>query len=320
MHPTPDEATRVDFQIWSTTATLVVSDPAALPAARAELDRQLAAVDLACSRFRSDSEISMLLRTPAREVSLSPVLDEAIAAALRISSATDGLVDPTVAAAVIALGYDRDIVSMLDGLEHGMDIATAATRPAPGAGRIVHDPVRHTVLVPAGVGLDLGATAKAWAADRAAAAIAELTGCGVLLGLGGDIAVAGAAPDGGWSIAIADDHRQAESCPQARVAISSGGLATSSIAARRWRTSSGVRHHIVDPRTGENPDPYWRTVSVAAGSALDANGAATAAIVLGLSASEWLMARGLPARLVDIEGTVVTLGGWPSDDNHEVAA
>ena len=165
--------------------------------------------------------------------------------------------------------------------------------------------------MPPGVSLDLGATAKALAADRAAARIANLTGCGVLVGLGGDIAVAGPPPKGNWQVAIADDHRATSGAPQV-VSISSGGLATSSTLVRRWRTSSGWAHHIVDPRTGLNPDSRWCTASVAAATCVDANAAATAAIVLGAAAPEWLVSRGLPALLVDTDGVLLALADWPA--------
>jgi thiamine biosynthesis lipoprotein len=96
------------------------------------------------------------------------------------------------------------------------------------------------------------------------------------------------------------------------VSITAGGLATSSTIARRWRTSSGWAHHIIDPRTGRNPDPLWRTATVAAANCVDANAAATAAIVLGAAAPDWLHGRGLPALLVDIDGAATAVGGWPT--------
>ena len=101
------------------------------------------------------------------------------------------------------------------------------------------------------------------------------------------------------------------------VAISSGGLATSSTATRRWRTATGWAHHIIDPRTGRNPFPLWRTASVAAASCVDANAASTAAIVLGEDAVSWLRRNGLPALLIDEMGFLTTVAGWPVE---EVAA
>jgi thiamine biosynthesis lipoprotein len=250
----------------------------------------------------------MAISRPGRDVRLSPVLNAAMTQALRVAAATDYLVDPTVAAAVIAAGYDSDFA---DVMARAIATSTSATSPAPGAWRIHHDPDAAVLTVPAGVGIDLGATAKALAADRAAARILEMVGGGVLVGLGGDIAVAGNAPDGGWQIAIGDDHRAGSKTHQ-QVSIISGGLATSSTAARSWPTASGWAHHIIDPRTGRNPEPMWRTASVAAASCVDANAAATAAIVLGAAAPHWLRRRGLPALLVDIDGGTTAVGGWPA--------
>jgi thiamine biosynthesis lipoprotein len=70
-------------------------------------------------------------------------------------------------------------------------------------------------------------------------------------------------------------------------------------------------HHLIDPRTGEPACGPWRTVTVADESALAANLASTAALVLGAAAEPWLTGRGAPARLVHRDGTVVHLGNWP---------
>jgi thiamine biosynthesis lipoprotein len=166
------------------------------------------------------------------------------------------------------------------------------------------------------VHLDLGATAKAWAADRAASRLAGALGCGVLVGLGGDIAVAGPPPPGGWRIRVQDITGRPEdppAGPAAVVAIRDGGLATSSTTARRWRRGGDVLHHILDPRTGLPAAVHWRTVSVAAATCVDANTASTAAIIRGPQALDWLSNLGLPARLVDAAGTVRTVGGWPAE-------
>jgi thiamine biosynthesis lipoprotein ApbE len=96
-----------------------------------------------------------------------------------------------------------------------------------------------------GVLLDLGATAKALAADRAAARAAGVTGGGVLVSLGGDLAAFGDPPAGGWTVSISDDHREAIGRGEV-IGIAGGGLATSSTTVRRWHTASGVTvHHIV---------------------------------------------------------------------------
>jgi thiamine biosynthesis lipoprotein len=180
----------------------------------------------------------------------------------------------------------------------------------------------RTLIMPRGVRLDLGATAKAWAADRSAARIAAWAGGGVLVSLGGDIAVAGQAPAEGWRIRVQDVTGVPEDPPAgpcAHIAIRDGGLATSSTAARRWHRGGDMLHHILDPRTGLPAEPVWRTVSVAAGSCADANAASTAAVIRGRRALRWLGQLGLPARLVDTAGAVFTVAGWPAESESEGA-
>jgi FAD:protein FMN transferase len=163
------------------------------------------------------------------------------------------------------------------------------------------------------VRLDLGATAKALAAERGArSALAAADATGVLVNLGGDIATAGAPPAGGWSVRVADSHLAGPEEPGQLVAIASGGLSTSSTTVRRWRRRGGDAHHIVDPRTGAPAAEHWRTVSVAAATCVDANIASTAAIVLGAAAERWLHERGLPARLVSASGELSVTAGWPA--------
>jgi len=121
-------------------------------------------------------------------------------------------------------------------------------------------------------------------------------------------------PPGGWSIRVQDvtgDPSTPAEGPTGVIAIRGGGLATSSTSARRWQRGGDLMHHILDPRTGRPADSDWRTVSVVAASALDANIASTASIIRGQSATGWLTKLGLPARLVAVDGSVTALAGWP---------
>jgi thiamine biosynthesis lipoprotein len=245
---------------------------------------------------------------------VSSLLADAVRLALRAADVSDGAVDPTLGAPLIALGYDRDWEEL--------DVIPSAAPPARAhiavhhrrASRwrdidVLEDPSRITV--PAGILLDLGATAKALAADRAARAAHDATGHGVLVALGGDIATCGAAPADGWGVHVTDDHRDGPDAPGQTVAIHAGALATSSIATRRWMHRGRAMHHILDPASGQPVQGPWRTVSVAADTCADANIAATAALVLGDEAPEWLARHSLPARLVTMEGAVRAQGGWP---------
>jgi thiamine biosynthesis lipoprotein len=278
------------------------------PAARA-VARVLAEVDACYSRFREDSELSRLNRQSGKPVRVSPLLYRAVTEALRASRLTGGAVDPTVGATLRLIGYDKEF-SLID---QGGGPLVAAER-IPGWQVVQLLPALQSISVPRCVELDLGSTGKALAADLAAAeAMAAAGSGGVLVGLGGDIAVAGGAPEGGWRVLAAEDSALPPSSQGQTVSISAGGLATSSITVRRWRRGEQLYHHIVDPATGLPAASPWRTVSVYAASCLDANIAATAAIVLGTRALPWLEANGLDARLVAIDGSVIRSCRWPAD-------
>ena len=328
---------------------LGVTYPKRLETAQELLKEDLAALDVSCSRFRADSELVAVgeaarnARGPVT-LTVSPLLAEAVEVSLRAAELTDGDVDPTVGGALAALGYDRDFAELAQaGRAHGdawprsvaADDAQAdpvtgaaghASTPAEGTGKVSVrvipgwqsvsvDVAARRLTVPPGVQLDLGATVKGWAADRSAARIADRLGCGVLVSLGGDTAVAGVPPDGFWRIRVQDRTGLPEETPDGPsqvVAIRDGGLATSSTAARRWHHGGDLLHHILDPRTGLPAAPVWRTVSAAAATCADANTAATAAIIRGDQAPAWLTSLGLPARLVSQDGTVHTVAGWPA--------
>jgi FAD:protein FMN transferase len=368
------------FRVFGTTATLLITEASALPAARRLADAEFAAVDLACSRFRPDSELSALNAAGGATVRISELFAELLGEALRAARLTDGAVDPTCGRALAELGYDRDF----ELLEPAPAAAPGTAGPGPaspgpagpgpagsgpagsgpagsgpaGSGpassgpassgpassgpassgpassgpassgpasqvpparavpgwrsvQLDTGPLRATLA--RGAQLDLGATAKARAADRCAAAIAGQLGCGVLVSLGGDIAVAGPVPAGGWRIRVTDDHAAGPDAAGQTVSIRSGGLATSSTTVRAWARDGRRMHHIVDPATGEPARSCWRTVSVAAGSCTDANAASTAAIVRGAAAIGWLQDLSLPARLVREDGSVAVIAGWPDE-------
>jgi FAD:protein FMN transferase len=289
---------------------------------------ELAAVDEACSRFREDSELRAACRA-GRPVVVSPLLAALVGAALTAAHETDGDVDPTVGAAMCALGYDRDFAALTDRspwtppLSRPPADPIAPAVPVASAERVASvAPVMRVfgspdwrsvrlcgreLTVPDGVQLDLGATAKAFAADRAAARVFRELGVGVLVALGGDIATAGPAPSGGWRVLVRDRPDD----PSCTVKLPAGAaLATSSTASRTWGRPGELLHHILDPRTGRPAPRAWRTVSVAAFSCLRANTLSTAAIIRGHHAPALL--GNAPSRLVTPSLDVLRLGGWPA--------
>jgi len=290
-----------------TTAELVVTDSTLLIAAAELLEGELRRIDSIASRFRLDSELSALNAAAGREMEVSADLLQAVLVALGMAEATDGLVDPTVGPAMIRLGYDRDFAEVTAGRAGDLPRAEAVA----GWRCVSVDPVAHTVGLPAGSSLDLGATAKALASDRAARLISERLGCGVLVSLGGDVSVAGPTSPSGFAVGIADTSGSSD--VDETVKISSGGLASSGVGRRHWRLGAHEVHHIVDPRTGLPAGPWWRTVTVTAATCVEANAASTAAVVLGADAEGWLESLALPARLVRLDGTVQMTPGWPRD-------
>lgn len=285
---------------------IVVTDPGALETARREVDAELDAVEAAASRFRPDSEVIALARADGRPTEVSAVLANLLDAALTAADQTDGDVDPTVGAASIELAADAPAAHTGVGDLRLLPPATPSHWSAVSLDGCV-------VTVPSGVVLDLGATAKALAADQSAERVHRATGSGVLINLGGDVATAGPAPDDGWQVLV----RDAVGDPQSAVALPAGAaLATSSTIRRRWRRGNDWVHHILDPRTGHPADPVWRTVSVAAKTCYAANTVSTASVVRGWLALEWISRLGMTARLVDRDRRVHTVGAWPRADDE----
>ena len=170
-------------------------------------------------------------------------------------------------------------------------------------------------MIPAGVELDLGATAKALAADRAARAAAEATADGVLVSLGGDVAVAGDPPrTQAGPVGIADDHAAPFSADGPAVAVQSGGLAT-----------RDVRPQLGDSQRTRSS--HHRSAHRGAGRHPLANGQRRRRLVRKTRTPRaqppWCSAqrghrtgwhsRRLPARLVGNDGCVVCVAGWPGE-------
>jgi FAD:protein FMN transferase len=296
---------------WSCTVRLVVTDVRVLERATTDVITLMNQVERAASRFTPESEISRANRLAGRPVPVSRTLADLVAGALAGAELTGGAVDPTVGQHLVRLGYDRDILLM--GGPGAEDSEAASAPSAAGAPTKTWRDVRldretGLLTVPVGTALDLGSTAKAQTTDWAAAAAHARYGCDVLVEIGGDLAVAGSRP--GWQVTVAE--REGEAGQQ--IGVLRGGLATSTTTVRRWQHAGRPAHHIVDPATGQPANGPWRTASVAADTAFAANVHSTAAIVKGEGAKAWLDRRGVAARLVDRDGLVTRLNGWPAED------
>lgn len=295
----------MNFEIWGLSGSLNVQHEHQMDFAQERLWYWLNSFDAACNRFRSDSEISRLNEHQGETVAISATLELALAAALRAGEATDGLCDPTVLPALLALGYDRDY----DELVARHDTVTLEPVRALGLAAIELDREHHCVTLAPSCQLDLGATAKALVVDLVADDVAPFGG--VVVELGGDVAVRGQGPGGPWAIGVSDSLEITGHEP--RISIDHGGIATSSNATRTWKVGDRLVNHIIDPRTGSFAQGTYATASVSASSCVIANAFATAALLWDEEAAYFIAQAGWSARLVRADGTVEFVGGWPPE-------
>ena len=237
------------------------------------------------SRFLPDSELTHVNASPAWALHVSPLFAHALRLALEVAADTDGLVDPTLGAAIEAAGYDREFALLPDDGPPAGAAAPSRLGEVRLDGRILRRPP--------GLRLDLNGVVKSLAVDEAVAGLASRG----FVSAGGDLAVRGPVDVGlpGGSA----------------VRVVHGGLATSGVASRRWRRGGEQQHHLLDPRTGRPcRDSPWEQVTVSGTSCLAADVAAKAAFLLGEDGPAWLDERGMPARFVARDGDVVLNGAW----------
>jgi hypothetical protein len=272
-----------EWSVWNTRCRLVVTDPWALHRAREVLEEQLTAVDLVVNPRRSGSVVRRLRREGARVV-LGALLAELLGSGSAVRS-SEPCPFPYGLAAAPAGSYVHQPAP--DPWQLALDAAAACQRD--------------------GMHLEPGPSVRAWTAQRCAELVAEVTSCGVLVALGGDVATSGLAPVGGWRLEL----RDVPDAPPAVVAIDGGAvsrLSTARVGPARGRSEL---HRIVVPASGRTVLPEWRSVTVAAADGPSASAACTGALLRGASGPGWLAELGLPARLVDRAGAVHAVGRWP---------
>src|SRR5665213_1452568 len=181
--------------------------------------------------------------------------------------------------------------------------------PIEGTASIHLDTIAHTDALDPPCSLDLGASAKALVVDLVADDVAPSGG--VVVELGGDVAVRGEGPQGPWAIAVS--HSLVLDGNEPRISMRRGGIATSSTASRTWRVGEHTVNHIVDPRTGRCAQGLYTTATVSASDCVLANSFATAALLWNEDASYHIAQAGWSARLVRGDGSLDFVGGWPED-------
>jgi len=229
--------------------------------------------ELRLSRFRPDSELSALNRSQGREFRASPVLFSAVRAAVHAAEESGGVFDPTLIDALERFGYDRPFEQIEP------PAGPVAATPAAGRYRGVRlEPDRRSIILPEGVRIELGGIGKGWMVDEAQRVLAPFGNA--LIDAGGDIAVLGDAPGyRGWVIGVEHPLRPDEDV--AVIRLRNRAVATSSVMRRRWAGSTGVFHHLIDPRSGAPARSDVVAATVVARRARDADVAAKVALILG---------------------------------------
>jgi thiamine biosynthesis lipoprotein len=249
--------------------------------------------DARFSRFRPSSELSRVNALPLGLTLVSEEFASMLHLSLDAARATDALVTPAVGSAIVAAGYDRDFVLL------PRDVGAVVSAAVPSW---------HSISLHGGgllrtetVQLDLNGVVKGKTVDDAL----ELAGGG-WVAAGGDVAavepVVVGLPGGGT------------------IALHDGGLATSSVAKRRWLAAGVPQNHLIDPRTGRPTTSPWRDVTVAASTCLIADVAAKAALLLGRRGPAWLDERNLAGRFVAHGGAVTLNESWSARAPETLAA
>ena len=290
--------------MWGLTGTIATQHSEDAQFAQSRLWHWIKRVDDACNRFRPDSEISRINAHPGRTYEVSDTLALCLDAAVRSAHLSEGLCDPTTLVALRAMGYDRDFDELANNI-----VQLSPSEPTPGIDAIDFDHDARLLTLDDGCELDLGASAKALVADLVARELRERGG--VVVEIGGDVALHGPGPDGPWAVGVSD--RLHLSGKEPRISLTTGGIATSSMTARTWRAAGRTLHHIVDPRTGACAEGPFATATVSAESCVTANAFATASLLWGEDAGYRIAQAGWSGRLVRHDGSVDFVGGWPEE-------
>ncbi len=302
---------RAQFRGLGTTIEIITTDPSVLEDVVEHVQRCVDEIDLTFSRFRPDSELARLEQGGSKPQRASALFLELLDLAYKASESTDGWFDPTVRDALEANGYDRSI-EQLEAYGPG---AARTHRPAGEWHLINYDRRRGLVELRDGVRLDFGGIGKGFAVDYALRTLPSLDG-GVLLNAGGDLAVSGPAPEGGW---ICDVGTTLDSDVEETVALHEGALATSGLGRRQWKRDGQQLHHLIDPRSGKPGKSPWRIVTVGARSCVAAEVAAKVAWLRGSNGPSWLRLIGLSGRFAGVDGSVVTVGSWPANETDRIS-
>lgn len=312
---------RSSFAAMGATATVAVvaASRRLARAAVASAHRAVIGAEARWSRFLPDSDVGRLNRNPGRPVAVDPSTIAVLERSLAGWISSGGRFSPFVGCSVSRLGYGETMTGRWADVNDPRALLPVGTgvgrQSAVPAGSTALDPVGMPLVIDHGrstatlavTGLDLGGIGKGAAADLAVAAARSSGATSACVEIGGDLALSGDEP---WTVEIEDPFRPGTVI--ARAGFVAGGIATSSVTRRRWRDADGVvRHHLVDPRTGLNPQSRITSVTVAAADAATAEVMTKDLLVSDLATMSVRLAdSGLDVLVVADDGSALASGAW----------
>lgn len=301
------------FRAMGTDASVTVVGADSLVEAAVE---RIASLEALWSRFSPTSEISALNSAGGHAHKVSPDTRRLVQTAIDAWTTSAGFVDCTMLDDLVAAGYERSFDALLADLP-------APSMPRRRLVRLVGPTDIQldgdTVTLPAGVQFDPGGIGKGLAADIVAEEVMAGGAEGVCVNLGGDLRVRGANPQGrAWTISI--DH-PAYAAPLAMVGLCDGAVASSTTLLRRWRVGGVLRHHLIDPRTGDPADSGIAFAAAIARSAAHAEVMAKAVLIRGgPTPFDLIDGSGIESLVVYDDGVVATSRDFERFTGGAVAA
>jgi thiamine biosynthesis lipoprotein len=268
------------------------------------------------SRFRPASDISRLNLADGRPLRVDPVTITLIDTMIDAWRTTEHRFDPTILPALMEAGYRASIddpgrVTILpSGAMHigGFDHGEATLE------HVEIDRGAGTVRLPPGLVIDAGGIGKGLAADLSVAHALRSGADGAMTSIGGDIAMGGRPPEGGWIVHV--EHPDDDHGMLGTISVTGGGVATSSTRSRRWSQQGVEHHHVIDPWTSAPSMTDLSSVTVIARSGWLAEAHATAALLSGsCEVIEYLDRHDLSGLAVTGDGTILA-----TDDLAALAA
>jgi thiamine biosynthesis lipoprotein len=268
--------------------------PARTPLHLDSVTRWFEAWEAALTRFRPESELSLLNQHAGEAYQVSPTLWEVFEVSLEACRQSGGLVTPLVLDALINAGYSATFEALAQLPQNGR-----MGHPIADVSQIETDARQRIIHLPFNAHLDFGGVAKGWAAHKAAQKL-KIYGP-ALVDAGGDIAISGLQVDGQpWSVGIIDPFAPERNLYTLR--LGRCGIATSGRDYRRWKKGDNWKHHIIDPRTGEPAETDVFSVTTIAPTVMEAEMAAKVILISGSQDGlAWVEARPSLASMLVLE-------------------